>query len=122
MSSRYAHNRSRKLKVQVSIADMEPTRKNEAVAALYAAAWSHVEKVAEESEVVFAGTLVADWESYDRDTNYGGCFTLAEVKDVVILIDGVECKAEDHAPLHALIGVFESLCETITKDLEDDRR
>ena len=120
MSSRYAHNSSREVEVQVSIADMEPSRKSEAIAAVYAAAYDHLEKVADGAEVIFAGTLVADWESYDRDTNYGGCFTLAEVKDVVILIDGVECKADDHAPLHALIGVFESHCERVTEDLEDD--
>ena len=116
--SRYAHKKE--VEVEVSIADMEPIRKSEEVAALYAAAYDHLDKVADGAEVIFAGTLVADWEPYERDTNYGGCFSLEDVKDVVILIDGVECNAQDHAPLHALISVFESHCETITEDLEED--
>ncbi len=117
MPSRYAY--TKEVEVEINIADMEPRHKSEKVSALYAAAWSHLEKVAEDAEVVFVGTLVAEWEPYDRDTNYGGRFKFNEVNGFAVLIDGVECNADDHAPLHALIGVFESHCEKITDDMED---
>lgn len=116
MSSRYSY--TKEVEVEISIADMEPRSKNAKVAAAYSAAWNHLESIGD-PDVVFAGTLVAEWEPHDPDTNHGGRFSVDEVKDIVVLIDGTECNAENHAPLHALIGVFEAHCEKITEDMED---
>ena len=102
--------------VSIELADLD-ARCRGAHRDLFGDAYEHLAKGGmDNSTVMFAGTLVAEYEPHDPEIGRGNCFRFVSLDAIQVTVDG-EPLPPDARHLAALVGVFEGYCEENAQEI-----